>query len=144
MNFWITPVKDIEHIIEREKKDFRKTKNFNPEKIQGGDWILFYKKDVGVIGHARFINSPTHQPHLQPLEEYRDWNYFADVDSIKAYDPVVITKRIRLHLEWFKGNSVDNWHNFVIRTQKISLHDFIILSSGISGSHIRQIIEEGE
>ncbi|MFP5116120.1 EVE domain-containing protein [Bacillaceae bacterium C204] len=134
MGFWIAPVQDIEHIQERGKKDFRKVHGFNPEHIKAGDWILFYKSKVGVIGHARIISDVIIDNTIQTDPNFMDWNYFADVDCIKKYEkPISLEdKDFRNQLDWYEGKKHDvKWANLVISGREITLHDFILLSHGV-------------
>src|SRR4051812_8314361 len=120
MNFWITPVRDIEHIIDSGKKDFKKR---DSEKFQESDWILFYHGGQ-VLGHARFVTIPVYLPELQKSEEHKEWSYYADMDNIVQYsDPVDLTETLRGQLEWFEGDKAymikNKWQNLVIGTTKL-------------------------
>jgi hypothetical protein len=98
--------------------------------IKPGDWICFYATGKGVVAHARVASVPRKElnPHVRHSDRY-PWVFDLDTEVVYLHDPVIIDPTVRANLDGFTGKDANkNWAWYVQATNRISEHDFSILT----------------
>jgi hypothetical protein len=98
--------------------------------IKPGDWICFYATGKGVVAHARVASVPRKElnPHVRHSDRY-PWVFDLDTEVVYLHDPVIIDPTARANLDGFTGKDANkNWAWYVQATNRISEHDFSILT----------------
>ena len=99
------------------------------ELLKPGDKICFYASGKGVVAHAEIATKPrkVEKPDIEELKEY-PWVF--QLKNVKLYldEPVILDANLRSQLDAFKNRGQSTWGWFVHRTQKITKHDFELLT----------------
>ncbi len=138
-SFWLAPVKSdekgtaedtISTLVEKEHIYAFGEKTPGRRHIKPGDWICFYATGKGVVAHARVTSVPRKElnPNVRHPDRY-PWIFDLGGEKLYLNDPVVIDAALRITLDAFKGKDMNrNWAWYVQATNKISEHDFNILT----------------
>lgn len=97
--------------------------------LKPGDKICFYASGKGVVAHAEIATKPERidKPEIKELRSY-PWAF--KLKNIRVYlnDPVILDAELRSKLDAFKDKDQSTWGWFVHRPQKITKHDFMLLT----------------
>lgn len=97
--------------------------------LKPGDKICFYASGKGVIAHAEIATKPEkiEKPETEGLRSY-PWAF--KLKNVKLYldDPVILDADLRSKLDALKGRDQTAWGWLVHRAQKITEHDFKLLT----------------
>jgi len=139
MSYWLTPVRSDEEgtaedtirtLVQTEHIYAFGEKTPGRRHIKPGDWICFYATTKGVVAHARIVSAP--RKELHPSVRHADrypWIFELREESLYLDNPIIIDAALRATLDAFKDkDSNKNWAWYVIGTNKISEHDFNILT----------------
>ncbi|MGZ4933266.1 MAG: EVE domain-containing protein, partial [Halobacteriota archaeon] len=97
--------------------------------IKPEDWICFYAQAKGVVAYARVASFPERKLHPKVRRaEKHPWVFKLENTALFLEDPVVIDASLRSTLDKFKILDTKNWGLFVKSTNKITEHDFRILT----------------
>lgn len=100
------------------------------QRIKPDDWIAFYEKGNGVVGHARVASKPVNQAHPKVHHpELYHWTFHVKGALLYLDDPLVIDAEMRAQLDDFKNRDPNaSWAWFVQATRRLSAHDFALLT----------------
>jgi hypothetical protein len=101
------------------------------ELLKPSDKICFYASGKGVIAHAEIATKPR-KVEKPDIEELREYPWVFQLKNVKLYldEPVSLDANLRSQLDAFKNKDQSTWGWFVHRTQKITKHDFELLTRG--------------
>ena len=99
------------------------------EVLKPGDKICFYASGKGVVAHAEIATKPE-KVKKPEIKELRGYPWIFKLKNVRLYldDPVVLDADLRSKLDVFKERDQSAWGWFVHRTQKITEHDFKLLT----------------
>ncbi len=138
-SYWLTPVRsDDEGTAEDNISTLVQTEHIyafgertpGRRHIKPGDWICFYATTKGVVAHARIVSAPRKEsrPSVRHADRY-PWIFDLKEESLYLDNPIIIDAALRATLDAFKGkDSNKNWAWYVQATNKISKHDFNVLT----------------
>ena len=138
--YWLTPVKADEkasaEAIIQELIDIEGIYAFGErtpgrKRLKPGDMICFYAAGNGVVAHAEVASYPEKISHPK-IHDSDKYPWVFQVKNSKPYldDPIIIDSSCRSRLDAFKDRDPNKpWGWFVVATNKLSRHDFDILTS---------------
>jgi len=99
------------------------------EVLKPGDKICFYASGKGVVAHAEIATKPE-KVKKPEIKELRGYPWIFKLKNVRLYldDPVILDADLRSKLDVFKERDQSAWGWFVHRTQKITEHDFKLLT----------------
>jgi len=99
------------------------------EVLKPGDKICFYASGKGVVAHAEIATKPE-KVKKPEIKELRGYPWIFKLKNVRLYldDPVILDANLRSKLDVFKERDQSAWGWFVHRTQKITEHDFKLLT----------------
>jgi len=99
------------------------------EVLKPGDKICFYASGKGVVAHAEIATKPE-KVKKPEIKELRGYPWIFKLKNVRLYldDPVILDADLRSKLDVFKKRDQSAWGWFVHRTQKITEHDFMLLT----------------
>ena len=99
------------------------------EVLKPGDKICFYASGKGVVAHAEIATKPE-KVKKPEIKELRGYPWIFKLKNVRLYldDPVILDADLRSKLDVFKKRDQSAWGWFVHRTQKITEHDFKLLT----------------
>jgi len=150
ISYWITPVagdnsywlkplraddmwtaeKVIETYVGQERIYAFSDRSPGKTQMKLGDWICFYASGKGVVAHAKVVSAPEKRSD-SPIRNPETYPWVFDLTDISLYfdSPVMIDDSLRRRLNAFKGKDLKKrWAWFVQATNKITMHDFDILT----------------
>jgi len=138
-SYWLTPVRSDEGgaaedaiiaLVKKAQIYAFGERTHGRRHIKPGDWICFYATRKGVIADARVASIPRKElnPNIRDADQY-PWIFDLDSERLYLNDPIVIDASLRAALDAFKGRDLNRtWAWFVQATNKISEHDFNVLT----------------
>ena len=138
-SYWLTPVRSddegtaedtISTLVEKKHMYAFGERTPGRRHIKPGDWICFYATTKGVVAHARIVSVPRNElhPSVRHADRY-PWIFDLKDERLYLDDPIIIDAALRATLDAFKGKDANkNWAWYVQATNKISKHDFNILT----------------
>ena len=99
------------------------------EVLKPGDKICFYASGKGVVAHAEIATKPE-KVKKPEIKELRGYPWIFKLKNVRLYldDPVILDADLRSKLDVFKKRDQSAWGWFVHRTQKVTEHDFMLLT----------------
>lgn len=133
--YWFVPIHELLPSGERTEELISKRNIFGfknslgvSRKLKVGGIVCFYSLErQSIILKARIKAGPSHDP-IRISEVYP---YVIELDDVRVMTPrsSVIDRSFREKLDAFKGNTKIPWGWFVRRPQRLSEHDFDLLTS---------------